>query len=61
MRGGVGRNVAECLAKLGQRPFLISVVGDDMAGWWINHVIWDTCVVEVAHFSQLGNLELTFV
>lgn len=32
VRGGVGRNVAECLARLGQKPFLISVVGDDMAG-----------------------------
>ncbi|CAM6114565.1 unnamed protein product [Calypogeia fissa] len=43
VRGGVGRNVAECLAKLGQHPFLISVVGDDMAG--------DSLI---AHWRSLG-------
>jgi sugar/nucleoside kinase (ribokinase family) len=32
-RGGVGRNIAECLGRLGHHPFLISVVGDDMEGW----------------------------
>lgn len=31
-RGGVARNVAENMALLGARPFLISVVGDDVAG-----------------------------
>lgn len=31
-RGGVGRNVAECMSKLGMVPFLISVIGQDMAG-----------------------------
>ncbi|KAH7653878.1 Pseudouridine kinase protein [Dioscorea alata] len=30
--GGVARNVAECMSKLGTRPFIISVVGLDMAG-----------------------------
>ncbi|CAK9315859.1 unnamed protein product [Citrullus colocynthis] len=30
--GGVARNVAECMSKLGTSPFLISVVGHDMAG-----------------------------
>ncbi|XP_024522155.1 uncharacterized protein LOC112343241 [Selaginella moellendorffii] len=30
--GGVGRNVAECMAKLGVPSFLISIVGDDIAG-----------------------------
>ncbi|KAG6556246.1 hypothetical protein Mapa_002187 [Marchantia paleacea] len=32
VRGGVGRNIAECMAKLDTEPFLISVVGDDLAG-----------------------------
>ncbi|ERN17543.1 uncharacterized protein LOC18445888 isoform X2 [Amborella trichopoda] len=32
VRGGVARNVAECMSKLGSRPFIISVVGNDMAG-----------------------------
>ena len=30
--GGVARNVAECMSKLGSNPFMISVVGHDMAG-----------------------------
>uniref|UniRef100_A0A0D9ZV19 Carbohydrate kinase PfkB domain-containing protein n=1 Tax=Oryza glumipatula TaxID=40148 RepID=A0A0D9ZV19_9ORYZ len=30
--GGVARNIAECICKLETRPFMISVVGNDMAG-----------------------------
>lgn len=30
--GGVGRNIAECAARLGARVLLISAVGDDAAG-----------------------------
>uniref|UniRef100_A0A0D9WWH3 Carbohydrate kinase PfkB domain-containing protein n=1 Tax=Leersia perrieri TaxID=77586 RepID=A0A0D9WWH3_9ORYZ len=30
--GGVARNIAECIYKLETRPFMISVVGKDMAG-----------------------------
>ncbi|XP_016888510.1 uncharacterized protein LOC103380561 isoform X2 [Cynoglossus semilaevis] len=30
--GGVGRNVADCLSRLGHRPLLISAVGDDSNG-----------------------------
>ncbi|THG11071.1 hypothetical protein TEA_021830 [Camellia sinensis var. sinensis] len=30
--GGVARNVAECMSKLGAKPYMISVVGLDMAG-----------------------------
>ncbi|CAL5385679.1 hypothetical protein CsSME_00015645 [Camellia sinensis var. sinensis] len=30
--GGVARNVAECMSKLGTKPYMISVVGLDMAG-----------------------------
>ncbi|KAL6865297.1 hypothetical protein ACP4OV_016448 [Aristida adscensionis] len=30
--GGVARNIAECMSKLGTQPFMISVVGNDMAG-----------------------------
>ena len=29
--GGVARNVAECMSKLGTKPFMISAVGLDMA------------------------------
>ncbi|CAI9769900.1 unnamed protein product [Fraxinus pennsylvanica] len=30
--GGVARNVAECMSKLGTKPFMISTLGLDMAG-----------------------------
>uniref|UniRef100_A0A7C9AUK5 Pseudouridine kinase n=1 Tax=Opuntia streptacantha TaxID=393608 RepID=A0A7C9AUK5_OPUST len=32
MHGGVARNVAECLFKLGTKLYMISAVGHDMAG-----------------------------
>lgn len=32
MNGGVARNIAECMSKLGRKPFMVSVVGSDMAG-----------------------------
>lgn len=32
LSGGVARNIAECMSKLGTLPFMISVVGNDMAG-----------------------------
>ncbi|KAI3978758.1 hypothetical protein MKX01_015933 [Papaver californicum] len=39
--GGVARNIAECMTKLGNKPFMISMIGDDMAGnllfeYWIS-------------------------
>lgn len=30
--GGVARNVAECISKLGEKPFMISALGLDMPG-----------------------------
>ena len=30
--GGVGRNIADCLSRLGQVPLFISRVGQDVAG-----------------------------
>ncbi|CAM8997560.1 unnamed protein product [Rhodiola kirilowii] len=32
IRGGVGRNVAECVSKLGTKPFMVSTLGCDPAG-----------------------------
>ncbi len=32
-RGGVARNVAENLARLGEHAVLLSAVGDDRSGW----------------------------
>ncbi|GJM89702.1 hypothetical protein PR202_ga05914 [Eleusine coracana subsp. coracana] len=38
IKGGVARNIAECMSKIGTRPFMISVVGNDMAGdFLLNH------------------------
>ena len=36
VRGGVARNVAESMVLLGTHPFLISIVGDDVAGMSLN-------------------------
>lgn len=30
--GGVARNIAECMLKLGTKPYMISAVGSDLAG-----------------------------
>ncbi|KAF9684340.1 hypothetical protein SADUNF_Sadunf04G0108200 [Salix dunnii] len=30
--GGVARNIAECMSKLGTKPYMISALGNDMAG-----------------------------
>lgn len=35
MPGGVGRNVADCLARLGHDPLFITVIGDDLMGHFI--------------------------
>jgi receptor expression-enhancing protein 5/6 len=32
VQGGVARNVAECMSKLGAKPYMISALGFDMAG-----------------------------
>ncbi|CAN6450602.1 unnamed protein product [Victoria cruziana] len=32
VKGGVARNVAECMTRLGCKPFIISIVGTDVAG-----------------------------
>lgn len=37
--GGVARNIAECMQKLRVKPFIISVVGEDMAG----NTLLDNC------------------
>lgn len=30
--GGVGRNLADAVTRLGRRPLFVSVIGDDQAG-----------------------------
>lgn len=43
VRGGVARNVAESMAQLGTCPLLISVVGEDFAGWLFRFQLLSFC------------------
>jgi bifunctional ADP-heptose synthase (sugar kinase/adenylyltransferase) len=49
VRGGVARNVAENMALLRTHPFLISVVGDDVAGMSPNHGEFFRTAMELIH------------
>jgi pseudouridine kinase len=46
--GGVGRNIAENLARLGEQVVLLSAVGDDGSGWRIMHQAAE-CGLDVSH------------
>ncbi|XP_056161053.1 pseudouridine kinase-like isoform X6 [Syzygium oleosum] len=47
--GGVARNIADCMSKLGGKPFFISAVGHDMAGnRLLEHWRSTGCPIEVA-------------
>ncbi|MGD2206365.1 MAG: carbohydrate kinase family protein [Anaerolineae bacterium] len=46
--GGVGRNIAENLARLGERVVLLSAVGDDSAGHHVLHEAAE-CGIDVSH------------
>ncbi|MBA0630889.1 hypothetical protein Godav_002941 [Gossypium davidsonii] len=35
VQGGVARNIAECMTKLGAQPFMISALGFDMPGHFL--------------------------
>lgn len=35
--GGVARNIAECMSKLGAKPYMISAIGFDWAGLFSVH------------------------
>ncbi|KAF6166616.1 hypothetical protein GIB67_005478 [Kingdonia uniflora] len=54
VKGGVARNIAECMSKLGTKPFMISVIGYDMAGVLLS--ILRTCFVTL----KRGNLLLEY-
>nr|GMC78367.1 putative pentatricopeptide repeat-containing protein At3g18840 [Ipomoea batatas] len=45
--GGVARNIAECMSKLGAKPYLISAVGFDMAGIRRHHSIETATVCHI--------------
>lgn len=68
LSGGVSRNVAECMQRLGVKPFIISVVGEDMAGMvpyclviylvtcrFIRDVLWILSVLSCAGKTLLEN------
>ena len=45
--GGVGRNIAECMSRLGAPPFFITALGRDFNGQTISH-----------HLTQLGMVSI---
>ncbi|PIA55666.1 hypothetical protein AQUCO_00700167v1 [Aquilegia coerulea] len=49
--GGVARNIAECMSKLGIKPFMISIVGDDMAGNLLMDY-WKSAELDTAGIEQ---------
>ncbi|XP_020104787.1 uncharacterized protein LOC109721541 isoform X1 [Ananas comosus] len=53
--GGVARNVAECMSKLGSKPFMISVVGDDVAGDLLMRY-WKTARLPTEGIQQLPGI-----
>ncbi|KAK3021788.1 hypothetical protein RJ639_045110, partial [Escallonia herrerae] len=53
-QGGVARNIAECVSKLGIKPYMISAVGFDMAGIRRCHAIETAVVCNV--FDVAGEL-----
>ena len=50
MRGGVARNVAENMSLLGTSPFLISVVGEDVAGKYFETLGFGKGLCRSTHF-----------
>ncbi|KAL4555670.1 hypothetical protein LXL04_038297 [Taraxacum kok-saghyz] len=61
--GGVARNIAECVSKLGTNPFMISALGLDMAGshsipYPSNHNTTSKLVTKVS--NPTGNLLLEY-
>ncbi|KAK3134876.1 hypothetical protein QOZ80_5BG0411890 [Eleusine coracana subsp. coracana] len=60
IKGGVARNIAECMSKIGTRPFMISVVGNDMAGdFLLNH--WrlsGLCTEGILQLQVWGQLKI---
>ncbi|CAM8987182.1 unnamed protein product [Rhodiola kirilowii] len=54
IRGGVGRNVAECVSKLGTKPFMVSTLGCDPAGIQIRHDVGTAVICNI--FDLYGEL-----
>lgn len=50
VRGGVARNVAENMSLLGTSPFLISVVGEDVAGKYFETLGFGKGLCRSTHF-----------
>ncbi|KAK4437789.1 putative sugar kinase YeiI [Sesamum alatum] len=58
--GGVARNVAECMSKLGAKPFMISAVGFDLAGsLLLEH--WESEGLSVAGIQRKPDIETAVI
>ncbi|KAM5548948.1 hypothetical protein ABKV19_000390 [Rosa sericea] len=58
--GGVARNVAECMSKLGAKPFMISALGLDMAGnLLLEH--WESAGLSTKGIWKHQNIETAVV
>ncbi|XP_020551767.1 uncharacterized protein LOC105169905 isoform X1 [Sesamum indicum] len=58
--GGVARNVAECMSKLGAKPFMISAVGFDLAGsLLLEH--WESDGLSVAGIQRKQDIETAVI
>jgi len=62
INGGVARNVAECMSKLGSKPFIVSVVGIDIAGEpsFFFFFFFFFCMVDLLPLGFLNLMNMVF-
>ncbi|XP_028784013.1 uncharacterized protein LOC114740064 [Neltuma alba] len=58
--GGVARNVAECMSKLGAKPYMISAIGLDMAGNLLLEQ-WKSAGLSIEGILKNSNIETPVV
>jgi len=56
--GGVGRNIAEALVKLGHNPFLISAIGNDIFGRELMRHFQEVKMVNKSGVMRMRSLNL---
>lgn len=59
--GGVGRNIAEALAKLGCQPTFISAVGSDAYGDFLVSSLPSNCVQNITKMNNFNTAQCTVV
>ncbi|KAG9130364.1 hypothetical protein Leryth_004348 [Lithospermum erythrorhizon] len=58
--GGVARNIAECMSKLGSKPYMISAVGLDMAGnLLLQH--WESAGLSIEGIRRNNDIETAVI